>query len=593
MTRRDFGRCCLVLALLDASLAPPAFALGTAFTYQGQLQQGGAPANGPCDFQFGLWDALGSGAPPTGGTQIGTTQTKSAVNVSNGVFTLPLDFGAAAFSSASDRWLHIAVRCPAGSGSYQALAPRQPLTPVPFALFANGVADGSVSSAKLASGAVTAAQIADGTIATNDLANGAVSTAKIGDGQVTGAKLVAPLRLTSSVANTLIGAFDGTSTGANGVGVSGTAHTGFDSAGVLGKSDDGDGVRGGSLNGAGVYGESLSAPGVWGESADDGVFGVSTGSGAGVSGVAMGGAGVKGESINGTGVLGEGQTSGVRGFSATGDGVLGISVRLQGYGVHGIANVNNGGAPARGVFGESDAGVGVYGESDEHVGVAGIGRFGVVGLSGADDGVGVGGQTLSENVNSIGVKGNATKGIGVRGESVSGFAGVFVGPVQVTSNLLVTGAVVAGVKQFKIDHPLDPANKYLMHAAVESSEMKNLYDGVVVLDANGEARVDLPQWFEALNRDFRYQLTCIGGVAPVYVAEEVNEAHFRIAGGTAGLKVSWQVTGIRKDAFAVAHPLAVEADKTAEERGRYLSPMEMGVPAALSVDRTQGGAALQ
>src|SRR5262245_17002778 len=128
MTTRDFGVCCLVLALLEASLAPPALALGTAFTYQGQLQQSGAPANGSCDFQFSLWDALGSGAPPTGGGQIGSTQTKSAVNVSNGVFTVPLDFGAAAFNTGSDRWLHIAVRCPAGSGSYQTLAPREPLT---------------------------------------------------------------------------------------------------------------------------------------------------------------------------------------------------------------------------------------------------------------------------------------------------------------------------------------------------------------------------------------------------------------------------------------------------------------------------------
>lgn len=150
------------------------------------------------------------------------------------------------------------------------------------------------------------------------------------------------------------------------------------------------------------------------------------------------------------------------------------------------------------------------------------------------------------------------------------------------------GALFAGAKFFKIDHPLDPANKYLMHAAVESSEMKNLYDGVAVLDPNGEARVDLPEWFEALNRDFRYQLTCIGTVGPVYVADEVNEAHFRIAGGTPGLKVSWLVTGVRKDAFAVAHPLAVEAEKTAEERGRYLFPVEMGVPASLSVDRTKG-----
>ncbi|MEO8605802.1 MAG: hypothetical protein ABI629_24750 [bacterium] len=154
----------------------------------------------------------------------------------------------------------------------------------------------------------------------------------------------------------------------------------------------------------------------------------------------------------------------------------------------------------------------------------------------------------------------------------------------------MTGVLSAGTKLFKIDHPLDPENKYLMHASVESSDLKNLYDGIVVLDANGEARVELPDWFEALNRDFRYQLTCIGGFAPVYVADELKEAHFRIAGGTPGLKVSWLVTGIRHDTFAVDHPLVVEADKTAAERDQYLYPTQSDPPAALSVDRLTGAA---
>ncbi len=600
MGRRRLGQFCLVLALLSASLAPEAFALSTAFTYQGQLQKDGGSSNGACDFRFLLFDAVGSGAPPAGGTQIGNTAARDAVDVSGGVFTVPLDFGAAAFSAGNDRWLQIAVRCPAGSGSYQTLAPRQPLTPAPFALFANAIADGSVSTAKIAPGAVTAsnlannavtaAQIADGSVTTSELANGAVSTAKIGDGQVTSAKLVAPLRLTSSVANTKIGAFDGTSTGSDGIGVSGTAGSGINSVGVfgsanagtgvVGESNDGDGVRGTSRDGAGVYGESLSAPGVWGESADDGVFGVSTGSGVGVSGVAMEGAGVYGESINGTGVLGEGKASGVRGFSATGEGVIGVSVKLSGVGVHGIANVSGDLGLARGVFGESNDGVGVVGLSHDNVGVAGAGRIGVAGTTLAEDGAGVGGESLSNN--GDGVRGKATFGIGVRGESASGLAGLFVGPVA------VSGVLTAGQKLFKIDHPLDPANKYLMHAAVESPELKNIYDGVVVLDTNGEALVELPQWFEALNRDFRYQLTCIGGVALVYVADEISEGHFRIAGGTPGLKVSWQITGVRKDAFAVAHPLVVEAEKTADERGRYLYPRELGMPASLSVDRTSG-----
>ena len=76
----------------------------------------------------------------------------------------------------------------------------------------------------------------------------------------------------------------------------------------------------------------------------------------------------------------------------------------------------------------------------------------------------------------------------------------------------------------------------------------NVYNGNVVLDDSGEASVTLPDWFEALNRDFRYQLTAIGAPGPnLYVAEEVASNRFKIAGGGRGSKVSWQVTGIRRD----------------------------------------------
>jgi hypothetical protein len=95
----------------------------------------------------------------------------------------------------------------------------------------------------------------------------------------------------------------------------------------------------------------------------------------------------------------------------------------------------------------------------------------------------------------------------------------------------VIGNLSKGGGSFKIDHPLDPANKYLYHSFVESPDMMNVYNGNVVLDANGEAVVVLPDWFEALNRDFRYQLTCIGGFAPVYIAEEIANNQFKIAGG--------------------------------------------------------------
>lgn len=129
-----------------------------------------------------------------------------------------------------------------------------------------------------------------------------------------------------------------------------------------------------------------------------------------------------------------------------------------------------------------------------------------------------------------------------------------------------------------MDHPFDPANKYLRHAFVESPDMKNIYDGVVVLDDKGEALVDLPEWFEAINRDFRYQLTNIGGFAPIYIAEKIHNQRFKIAGGQPGLEVSWQATGIRKDPYAEKYRVRVEEEKPALEKGFYLHPEVYGQP---------------
>lgn len=106
--------------------------------------------------------------------------------------------------------------------------------------------------------------------------------------------------------------------------------------------------------------------------------------------------------------------------------------------------------------------------------------------------------------------------------------------------------------------------------------MKNIYDGVVTLGADGTALVALPEYFEALNMDFRYQLTCVGGYAPVYVSQEIAANQFSIAGGTPGLKVSWQVTGTRHDPYAEQNRIIVEEDKPANERGRYLYPSGYG-----------------
>jgi hypothetical protein len=180
---------------------------------------------------------------------------------------------------------------------------------------------------------------------------------------------------------------------------------------------------------------------------------------------------------------------------------------------------------------------------------------------------------LADGSNGSGVVGQANNGAtasGVWGISSSGWAGLFSG------NLSVSGTISAGVKDFKIDHPIDPANKFLYHASVESSEMKTIYDGTATLDSKGEAMVQMPSWFEALNGEFHYQLTCVGGYAPIYIAQKIQKNTFKIAGGTPGLEVDWQVTGVRHDAYAQAHPLDVEVEKPENQRGYYLHPELFG-----------------
>jgi hypothetical protein len=150
--------------------------------------------------------------------------------------------------------------------------------------------------------------------------------------------------------------------------------------------------------------------------------------------------------------------------------------------------------------------------------------------------------------------------------SGTAYAGYFAG------NVSVTGTLSKGGGSFKIDHPLDPENKYLYHSFVESPDMMNIYNGNAVCDNTGKAVVELPAYFEALNMDFRYQLTTIGGFAQVYIEQEVQNNKFVIAGGTPNLKVSWQVTGVRNDPFAVKNRVPTEVDKSSDEKGLYLYP---------------------
>lgn len=150
--------------------------------------------------------------------------------------------------------------------------------------------------------------------------------------------------------------------------------------------------------------------------------------------------------------------------------------------------------------------------------------------------------------------------------------------VETNGNVTVINNLSKGGGSFKIDHPLDPENKFLYHSFVESPDMMNVYNGNVTTDANGYATIQLPDYFETLNRDFRYQLTVIGTFAQAIVKEKVADNHFVIQTNEPNVEVSWQVTGIRKDPYANQHRIEVEVDKAPDERGLYQHPSAYGLP---------------
>jgi len=271
-----------------------------------------------------------------------------------------------------------------------------------------------------------------------------------------------------------------------------------------------------------------------------------------------GSAAVSGTSTNGTGVV----ATGVTGLLGTGAGEDGVGVSASGnLGVY--AN-----GIAAGVYGVSTTSTGVIGTSTNYIGVYGSGgATGVTGVSSSGPGV----VAQSATAWALDAYGTSTA-TGVLAGSASGFAAWFNGNVDVDGNLSKAGG------SFKIDHPLDPSNKYLYHSFVESPDMKNIYDGNVTTNGNGDAVVTLPKWFEALNRDFRYQLTVIGQFAQAIVGSEISHHQFSIKTDKPNVKVSWQVTGIRQDAWANAHRIPVEELKPGKERGSYLHPELYGAP---------------
>jgi hypothetical protein len=236
---------------------------------------------------------------------------------------------------------------------------------------------------------------------------------------------------------------------------------------------------------------------------------------------------------------------------------------VGGKGVSGYGGASNGTA-----FNQTSVGgVGVYASGGTGAGPYDTGGIGVSAYGGAGTGSNaVGG----DGIDAYGGAGSLLDGDGIYASSAGLFAGYFNGDVE------VAGSLSKGGGSFKIDHPLDPANKYLYHSFVESPDMMNIYNGNVTTDGNGTAIVAMPAWFEALNTDFRYQLTVIGQFARAIVASEIANRSFVIKTDKPNVKVSWQVTGIRQDAWANAHRIQVEVEKAPRDQGHYIHPELFG-----------------
>lgn len=629
------------LAFLCAIPAIAQTPQGNAFTYQGALKQNGSAINGNTDMVFALFDAPSAGNP-VGSPIAFTAATSNPINVQNGVFDVTLDFGPLPFITliSDQRYLQITV-----NGTV--LTPRTPIQNAPYALqsqtaeLAYSVSNGSIGSAQIvpsqvqarvsstcSGGASISAISANGTVTCQSGAGGGTITGVTAGAGLTGGGTSGNVAIAVATPFVLTGTAGPQLSVTNAAGATGSAAqfqnlSASDAAATISVTTNGTGyaVDGSSPSGVGVHGSGLQAgvQGNSGASSGYGVLGVDA-AGIGVYGSGFV-AGVEGISTGlGSGVIGNTNTSGYYGvygnnpvgvgvFGGGTTGVSGTGTSASGYGVYGSNPSNSGvyGTGTYGVYGNGSS-YGVFGKATtglrgESTSTSGYGVFGYDSASSGST-RGVYGQADAAGITGgHGVEGYSGSGVGVYGATSSGWAGYFDGNVSISkfaqvfgnfdhegnlatfqNQVWIYGTLSKPAGSFKIDDPLDPANKYLYHSFVESPDMKNIYDGVATLDARGEAWVDLPDYFEALNQEFRYQLTALGRSAPsLYIADEVSGNRFHIAGGGGGQRVSWQVTGTRHDAYAQAHRIPNEVEKTGDERGKYIYPELFNQPASLSL----------
>lgn len=592
---RTFMRA-VALAGLCASAAAQ-LPVSAGFSYQGHLKEGDAPADGAYDFIFELLDAA------TGDSVVGGQQLVPSVLVRDGLFTVEVnnggEFGPDAFNG-EQRWLRIHVKR-TGGFVFEPLSPRQPLTAAPYALYA-----------------LHALNAPDGH--SLDAADGSPTDAVyVGNNGYVGIGTNAPgalLHVVQHSNTSAVIAIDSRSISREYAAID-LRDRGIPVWG-LGKDPDFDfyvdqsgvGRRLTIDSETGNVGIGTSAPDVFlhldQNSNTNGVIAVDSGSTSpqysaidlrdrGVAKWSLGKDPSNDFYVNHSG-LGRSLTID-RETGNVGIGTTAPAATLEVYGTILAPQLAIGRPLEPGyvahVFGEAliersgvsfvDLDVDTDGQNRARLGWDGTSMY----LEQLDSGL----TGRKIEVRADGPGGPNTE-FRVLDRTGAWQARVFVLPDNTFGHVGILEADFLTVpgKAFKIDHPLDPANKFLYHSCVESPDMKNIYDGVVTTDARGYATVRLPEYFEALNESFRYQLTVVDAqdddeFVLAKVVREVEDNQFTLRTSAPGVRVSWQVTGIRHDAFARAMPITCEVSKEGLERGRYMHPRlfgqadEMGIKA--------------
>ena len=251
-----------------------------------------------------------------------------------------------------------------------------------------------------------------------------------------------------------------------------------------------------------------------------------------------------------------------------------LSESTSGRGVSGVCLSANGTTHGGYFESRSESGVGAYAQNTRVGGIGLLGRTPPAGsgLSSGGFSTGAWGDTDTGN----GVLGTANSGTGVAGRSATG-TGVY-GQNDSGAGFGVFAAGnsgASGTKSFLIDHPLDPENKYLQHYCNESPTPQNTYQGTVVTDGNSWAVVELPGYFESINKDAKVQLTVDDATADFVLAKVVggvNGARFRIRTSKPRVKVYWMVSADRNDRWVQKYGTPVEIDKDVSARGTYQHP---------------------